>query len=879
MRLQYSLLICGVLILAPACATAEQPHIFFSDLESGPKTGGQNNAGLYVTVFGKGFGPASVSSFVTIGGGRAASYPVWTPTRITFQLGAAAASGSIVVNTPGGASNAVPFTVRSGNIYFVSTSGNDSNNGSYATPWKTVLQARDSMVAGDTTYLENGVAQTTDDGSGWNTCLLLGPQVSTASGTAAAPIAMLAYPGATATIGNVSGPDSGIRTDNENGPGADYWVFGGLTLRGQNEAMTPYGATGWRIVGNDMSCPNGNGQSGCFESNLFSNVKFYGNNVHDTGTAGASDQYHGVYFSTDSNHLDIGWNTIANVQGCRGIQIHSSPVDSNSGYNQYGIRIHDNLIHDTQCDGIVLATVDPSQGAVQVYNNIIYNAGKGPATPEGGGNFACVYAPGYTNNGAAGGGVVQVFNNTMYDCGAMKQPGSSGAVMNGGNNLNLSIQAVNNIIDQPAGQDYIVSWIGNGYSTSNGGVAITGSNNLFFGNGPAPGGFSASVNADPQFVDLANYDFHLLASSPARNAGVNTGLATDFDGNVRGGVFDLGALSFQSAGVASIRCSPAAIYASSSSICVLNLTAAAPSGGAQISLSSNNPALTLPANVSIPAGFADASITMTAGAVPVRIMATVTAALAGGNGSFAQPVWLLPQGDASPLLLAVVDGASFQSDPLSPGGIITIFGMNLGPAQGVGAPNGTVPATLAGSRVLVGGTAAPLLYVQANQINAVVPYGVPMDNVQVEVEVNETASNSLTLAVAPAAPAVFTVSVSGSGQAVVMNQDGSLNSPSNPASRKSVITFYAEGLGQTDPPGVDGQIAGSTPPKVVASVAVKIGGIDAQVQSAGGAPGAFAGLSQVVVSVPANAPTGGAVSLALTVAGVPGSDAITLAIQ
>ena len=668
----------------------------------------------------------------------------------------------------------------------------------------------------------------------------------------------------------------------------DYWVIAGLVLRGQNEALTPYGSTGWRVAGNDMSCPNGNGESGCFEANLFTNAKFYSNNVHDTGTAGASDQYQGVYFSTDSNHLDIGWNTIANVQGCRGLQINSSPLCSPScgsgdttGFNQYDIRIHDNLIHDTQCDGIVLATVDPSQGAVQVYNNIIYNAGKGPATPEGGGNFACVYAAGYTNNGPAGGGVVQVFNNTLYDCGAMNQPGSSGGVENGGNNPSLSIQAVNNIIDQPPGQSYIVSWIGNGYSTSDGGAAITGSNNLFFGNGTAPAGFSASLNADPQFVDVADHDFHLLAASPARNAGVNTGLATDFDGNARRGIFDLGALSFQAAGVVSIQCNPPAIYASTSSVCVLSLAAAAPSGGTQVFLSSNNPALGLPASVTVPAGLGNAAITLTAGAVPARIMATLTAALVGGAGSFAQPVWLLPQGDTSPLVLAVVNSASYQADPLSPGGMVTIFGMNLGPAQGTGAQpqNGSVSTMLAGAGASFGGIAAPLLYVQASQINAVVPYGVALNTVQLQVEVNRKSSNPLTLTVAPAAPAVFTVNVSGSGQAVVMNQDGSLNSPSNPATRNSVITFYVDGLGQTDPPGVDGQVAGGTPPKAVAPVAVMIGGVNSQVQSAGGAPGTFAGLSQVTVTVPANAASGADISLVLTVGGVPSSDAVTLAIR
>jgi uncharacterized protein (TIGR03437 family) len=213
--------------------------------------------------------------------------------------------------------------------------------------------------------------------------------------------------------------------------------------------------------------------------------------------------------------------------------------------------------------------------------------------------------------------------------------------------------------------------------------------------------------------------------------------------------------------------------------------------------------------------------------------------------------------------------------------MVTIFGMNLGPAQGTGAQlqNGSVSATLAGVRALFGGTPAPLLYVQAGQINAVVPYGVGTNSVQLQVEVNAETSNPVTLTVAPAAPAIFSVNVSGSGPAVVMNQDGSLNSPSNPALRNSVITFYADGLGQTDPPGVDGQISGSTPPQAVAPVAVMIGGVASEVQFAGGAPGAFAGLSQVVVSVPANAPSGAAISLQLTVGGVPSSDAVTLAVQ
>src|SRR5947209_19127980 len=73
-------------------------HIFFSDLERGPNLGGQNNRGVWVTIWGKGFGAERGSSTITIGGGAAADYPIWTDSKITFQLGPAAKTGEIIVN-------------------------------------------------------------------------------------------------------------------------------------------------------------------------------------------------------------------------------------------------------------------------------------------------------------------------------------------------------------------------------------------------------------------------------------------------------------------------------------------------------------------------------------------------------------------------------------------------------------------------------------------------------------------------------------------------------------------------------------------------------------------------------------------------------------
>src|SRR5438552_1006134 len=78
---------------------AAGPVLFYSDLDSGPTTGGDNNQGVYVTVWGKNFGASRGTSTVTVGGGPVANYKTWTDNRVTFQLGPSAASGNIVVET------------------------------------------------------------------------------------------------------------------------------------------------------------------------------------------------------------------------------------------------------------------------------------------------------------------------------------------------------------------------------------------------------------------------------------------------------------------------------------------------------------------------------------------------------------------------------------------------------------------------------------------------------------------------------------------------------------------------------------------------------------------------------------------------------------
>ena len=341
------------------------------------------------------------------------------------------------------------------------------------------------------------------------------------SGQPRAPIALVAYPGATAVIGDVSGPEFGARTPAiHSGPFND-WVIAGFTIRGANTALKLDSVSGWRIVNNDFSCPSGGGSAGCVEVSGGSTIAFLGNSVHDAGKPGSSKRYQSVYFTTDSNHIEVGWNIITNNHSCRGIQFHSSPVSSDSGFNQYDLSIHDNRISGQICDGLNLATIDPSKGRIAVFNNLIYHVGTGPDPPDGDSSYACISSPGIVNRGSPGSGTVEIFNNTLTDCGSQGGP-SAGALSVGMNSPALRLKY--NLIYQQAGQPYLTS-----------GSALTrvsGTGNLWAGNGPGPRQTVTNLEEDPQFAQ-EQIPFSLSHGSPAKHAVRDCGVDYDIMGEPR----------------------------------------------------------------------------------------------------------------------------------------------------------------------------------------------------------------------------------------------------------------------------------------------------------------------------------------------------------
>jgi uncharacterized protein (TIGR03437 family) len=229
----------------------------------------------------------------------------------------------------------------------------------------------------------------------------------------------------------------------------------------------------------------------------------------------------------------------------------------------------------------------------------------------------------------------------------------------------------------------------------------------------------------------------------------------------------------------------------------------------------------------------------------------------------------------------VVGAASYASSP-APGTLIALFGTAL--ADRLAGANGLpLPYQLATTSVILKGALVPLVYVNENQINALVPYQLPTKaKYQIIVQRGLTLSSPETIAIFDSQPAVFTTDQSGKGQGhiYIVGSDSSqaLAAPESPATAGDVLTVYCAGLGEVQPalvaglPAPFGQLENT-----VNLVTATIGGVAADVLFAGLTPG-FTGLYQVNMTVPAGVKPGVAVPLVLAAAGIT-SQPVSMAIR
>jgi endo-1,4-beta-xylanase len=230
---------------------------------------------------------------------------------------------------------------------------------------------------------------------------------------------------------------------------------------------------------------------------------------------------------------------------------------------------------------------------------------------------------------------------------------------------------------------------------------------------------------------------------------------------------------------------------------------------------------------------------------------------------------------------AITNAASYANKGVAPGEIVTLFPTNAGPATFTGTgldASGKILTLIGGTRVLFDGVAAPMIYAAENQVAAVVPYEIAGQSFTlVQVEYDGIRSVAVTVPVLAAVPGIITTNAQGTGQAVAVNQDGSINSASNPAARGSVVVLYATGEGQRSPAGVTGVPAPAYDGPVL-SPGATVGGIVANLPYAASAPG-YVGLMQINLTIPQSAPTGPAVPIQLTIGTVQSPSGVTIAVQ
>jgi len=246
----------------------------------------------------------------------------------------------------------------------------------------------------------------------------------------------------------------------------------------------------------------------------------------------------------------------------------------------------------------------------------------------------------------------------------------------------------------------------------------------------------------------------------------------------------------------------------------------------------------------------------------------------------AQSAMSVPQ----PVVAAVTSAASYDATGVSPGEIAIVWGQSLGPATFTGLQvnaNGTLSNSIGGVQVLFNGYPAPLIYALSGQLSAIVPYEIAGQSAVNVVVVNQgNASAPFQVTVAAAKPAIFTLDTSGHGQGAILNQDYTVNGPSNPAPRNSYVFIYGTGEGLTTPPGVDGRITSvALLPQVNQNCSATIGGQTATLNYCGEAPYSTAGLVQVNAKIPDSVTPGSAVPVTITIGGVTSQAGVTLAVK
>jgi hypothetical protein len=583
------ILLLFFLVFPSISFAAPIPVLNFSDIDSGPKTGNSDGigSGAIVTIWGNYLGSTQGSSKVYVGGVEATAIYYWKNAdgqlpggpsdlytyhkmqEIAFAIPADAPDGAttIKVKVNGIDSTTLPFTVRSGNIYFVKSSGNNAANGSWNNPWLTLGNVFDGgnakLIAGDIVY-SHGVGSTSG--------IIVGNS-GPIKGTSGSPVSLIMYPNTSATISGKA--YTGYVVINFWGSTSDksseYINFSKLKVLAEGDGTDSSAGFGTfrgnRIVGAEITGPTvyggysgaiGGGCSGVATCNSTEGGKYLGLYIHNYGTdngvptfgnvgtdpSNAACLYsnpacknswdkfqHLFYISNRSGSklaaYEIAWGNFINNPIYQGIHIYDqTPCGDWSGT----MEIHNNVVKNQRGAAINVDLGNCSAPRLQVpfriYDNIIIN----DATVAFGGMGMRINVP--HDVGVNPADQVQVYNNTVYG-----QIAPSNFVTYAQNQIFR-----NNIFVDTQNVDFFEQYSGNPTASSN---------NLFyslFAKVKPTWAGAGTVSTNPFFVDGSAENFNLQATSSAIAAGSDASLPiapTDFFGQPRSaGSVSIGAIQY-----------------------------------------------------------------------------------------------------------------------------------------------------------------------------------------------------------------------------------------------------------------------------------------------------------------------------------------------
>ncbi len=515
----------------PIPSSTGGPVVLFSDLTVAPNSGWSSenpSRGAVVTIWGRNLGAARGESHVTVNGTDLitdgdyaepwgeAGRPIPFLQRVSFWLndGISAGPGEISVTVGEETSNAIPFTVGGGLIYFVDGNAAGEGTGTHGDPWSDPGSFVDTMAPGDIGYFRAFVYDQKYNGGKQNIWL----RDSDTRGTRDAPIAFVGYPGEVPVF------------DSRTNGSADFhssFAFGGAFITLSKVSVDAH-ATGVkvgddsRIVGNDIrgGAVFGSG-TGIVVAEGDATV-VYGNAIHGGRTDNRLD--HGIYISGCAPRAgnELAWNYVYDNSFDRGPMIVVNHEENRCPSDVF-VRshyIHNNVVDCSAYPSRAIGIFDLSWDGggetepepTYVYNNIITRCGTD--------SHAAVY-----QNAAH----ARFYNNTIH------ASNHDGFAIDGSRVISSSV--INNIIDlaDPAAS-YVVTSVG------------TVQNNLYFGAGDGDASDPAAVNGDPmlEFGPAAS-SFDIGAGSAAIDRGsadVSDIVRTDFRSLARpiGDAIDIGAV-------------------------------------------------------------------------------------------------------------------------------------------------------------------------------------------------------------------------------------------------------------------------------------------------------------------------------------------------